>query len=241
MKNFVFWTLLLLTFSGFSQETGYEVFGTLTHPRLTPYSLITLDTLQEATTIVDINGKYRPNWVARYISVEVASNCQGVVNKATSTNDTLTHQQMSILKTAQAGCSIDVEIDYIPENTLKYNPPRKLNFTLRTMPIFEAKYPGGMLGLEEHLEENMSDKLSAEELRQIELAAVKFNINKEGQVADAQISQTSGSDYIDKQLLEAICNLPKWQPAVDAQGQKITQAFEFRMGTVLMRCDYYQY
>ncbi|MCB0650048.1 MAG: TonB family protein [Saprospiraceae bacterium] len=237
-NNFATLILLLLAFSGFSQEMGYDVFGTKTNPYAGPYSILTLDTLKEAKTLSDINAKYRSSWVARYISVEVSSICEEVIKKAVSQNDTLTHEQMGLLKKAEEGCLISVEVDYIPLNNLKYNPPRKMDFTLTTIPIFEAKYPGGYGNLKAYLKENIMDKIPETSPGSVKFAKVKFNITGKGQVSDAQISRTSENDKVDKLILEAIGNMPKWIPAQDSKGMKITQAFEFSMGTDLLRCDY---
>jgi len=239
MKNYLVASfLLLLSFSGFPQEMGYDVFGTLTNPRSGPYSLVTLDTLKTAKTLADIDARYRPSWVARYIAVEVASTCGERVKRAVGTNDLLTHEQMDILKMADLGCRIDVEVDYIPRNTLKDNPPRKMNFSLTVIPIVEAKYPGGYQQLKAYLKEHIIAEITSTTAEPIALAKVRFNVNAQGQVADAQISQTSEDREIDKLILEAICNMPKWQPAENAKGLAIAQEFEFSMGTSLLRCDY---
>jgi TonB family protein len=237
-NNLITWLFLLLTSSGFAQEMGYDVFGTLTNPNASPYGLITLDTLKEAKTLKDINAKYRPSWVASYLAVEVASTCGAVVKKAVSTNDLLTQAQMDILRMADQGCRIDVEVDYIPKNTLKDNPPRKLNFSLRVVPIFEAKYPGGYPQLKAYLKENIIAKVSGTAGAPIELAKVSFRINEDGRVSEAQIVKTSEAVATDKLILEAICNMPKWSPAKNSQGVAIAQEFEFTMGSDLLRCDY---
>ena len=100
--------LLLLATSGFSQEIGFTLFGTHTNPYRGPYFLITLDTLQGAKTLQDINARYRPSQVASYLAVEVSSACRGQISKAVSTNDVLSPAQMDILKRADKGCLIDV-------------------------------------------------------------------------------------------------------------------------------------
>ena len=239
MKNtFASLMLFLLVYPVFSQEMGYEVYGTLTNPYAEPYSLLTLDTLKGARTLSDINTRYRSDWVARYIAVEVASTCKEGVKKAISTNDILTHNQMDILRTADVGCNIDVEVDYIPKNTLKDNPPRKLAFSLRIVPIYEAKYPGGQQALKVYLKENIIEEILTEKGRQLELAKVRFNINEDGHVSDVQIFKTSENDEIDQIMLKAIGNMPNWSPARNSKGESIIQEFEFSIGTALLRCDY---
>lgn len=239
MRNsFATLLLFLLAFSVFSQRIGYEIYGTLTNPYAEPYSLLTLDTLKGARTLSDINTRYRPDWVASYIRVEVASTCGEESKKAISTNDILTTAQMNILKTTDIGCNIDVEVDYIPENTLKDNPPRKMAFSLRMVPIYEAKYPGGQQALKMYLKENVIDEILRGRDRQLELAKIKFTINEEGHVSDVNIFKTSEDDEMDQIMLKAICNMPNWSPAKNREGEKIIQEFELSMGTTLLRCDY---
>ncbi|MEL6973433.1 MAG: hypothetical protein AAFO02_24975, partial [Bacteroidota bacterium] len=142
-KSSLILLFLLFINSVFSQSTVYELHGTQTNPYASLYSLITLDTLQDARTLKDIYAKYRPDWVAKYIEVVVKTNCNGVVKTAASPNDTLTQNQLTLMRQAVAGCNIEVTVDYIPNNELTYNPARTMAFSLRTIPIAEAKFPGG--------------------------------------------------------------------------------------------------
>lgn len=230
--------VLLLPFSGLSQESGYGVFGTLTNPYSGPFSLLTLDTLEKAETLNDIYARYPSSWVANYISVEVSSTCQGITKKAVSTNDILTDEQKDILNRADLGCKINLKVDYVPENSLKDNPARKMNFSLTMIPIFEAKYPGGFQHLKKYLKENIIDQIAETKLAHIKLAKVRFNINEKGQVSNAQVFKTTENDCVNQLILEAIRNMPKWSPAENSKGVKISQEFEFTMGTSMLRCDY---
>lgn len=228
---------LLFAVVGYSQPMGYDIYGTLTNPRSGPYPVITLDTLKEARTLNDIYARYPSSWVSSYISTTLSTTCGKVVKKATGTNAVLTAEQKRILEMADEGCRIDVVVDYIPENNLKDNPPRKMNFTMRVVPIVEAKYPGGIETLKAYLKENVVDKTSSP----AELVKVKFNINAGGLVCDTQVITSSNDDSTDNLILEALCNMPKWSPAENANGSKIIQEFEFSMGTAMLMCNYYEY
>lgn len=230
--------LLLLAYSGFAQASAYDVFGTQTNPRSGSYALITLDTLEGATTLSDIYARYRSSWVAEYIAVEVAAGCRGEIHKGVSKDDRLTDEQLRILQTADPNCPIEVAVDYIPKNNLTYNPPRKMSFSLRMVPIFEAKYPGGLAQLKRYFKEQIMDQIPATVFGQIERSIVQFQVTGEGQVADVQVLRTSGDREIDQLMLEAICNMPQWRPAKNAEGRTISQTFQFDMGTMLLRCDF---
>jgi len=91
-----------------------------------------------------------------------------------------------------------------------------------------------MQQMKAYLQEKAIDKISKTTFEQIKLATVRFNINEEGQVLNAQIFQTSEDDTIDQLMLAAINDMPKWKPAETAEGTKIAQEFDFSMGTLLL-------
>jgi len=72
----------------------------------------------------------------------------------------------------------------------------------------------------------------------IAFAKVKFQVNEEGQVIDAQVFESSNDDHVDQLILDAMCHMPTWSPARNADDKAITQEFEFTLGTDLLRCDY---
>lgn len=239
MKNtFLSLIVFLFTTSACCQEVGFDVFGSITNPTKGPYPVITLDTLLEASRLQDLYARYPSSWIASYRSVEISAICDGKIKKASGSDDRLTKEQLALLHCADADSRVELTIDYIPKNNLQDNPPRKENFLLRAMPIAEAKYPGGMAALKAYLRENILNKIDDPSLSGVHLAAVKFVVNEEGQVTDAHIYKSSQVDVIDTHMLEAICKLPKWKPAEDANGRKISQEFEFRMGASMLYCDY---
>lgn len=226
--------MLLLAVMSFAQSTGFDIYGTSTNPYTGPYGLVTLDTLAEAKTLSDIHARYPASWVARYLSVELSSDCDGSIKKAVGKDDTLTPAQLSILRTAGMGCKIDVAVAYIPENKLKDNPPRDMQFSLLMAPIHEATYPGGVDQLEAYLKENTVDKISETTFKEIELTKARFKVDMQGQITDVRMIETSRDDKIDQLILNAICNMPAWRPAKNSQGVSIIQEFEFVMGTLLL-------
>ena len=227
MKNSVI-TLLLIHFVlfGFSQGIGYDVRGTYMRP-------IVKENLNEAKTVSDINPGYPSSWISHYISVEVLATCNGIVMKAVSANDTLNNEQISILKMADIGTDIIVDVKYNPKNSSKDDLDIKvINFSFSVVPEIEAQYPGGYQLLNQYLKETAIDKISEPFAKQLQLATVRFTVNEEGQIIDAKISKTSEDEKIDKLLLEAICKMPKWKPAENSNGTKVKQEFEFSVGNV---------
>ena len=101
------------------------------------------------------------------------------------------------------------------------------------VPETEAQYLGGYQLLKQYLKENAIDKISETNAKQLQLATVRFTINEEGQIIDAQIFKTSEDEKIDKLLLEAINKMPKWKPAENFNGIKVKQKFEFSVGNIV--------
>lgn len=225
MKNSLITLLLLhLVFFGFAQEIGYEVRGTYARP-------IVKEKLNEAKTLSDINPGYPASWISSYLSVEVLATCNGVLMKALSTNDTLSNEQISILKMADMGTDIVVDVKYSPKKLIKEDLDIKvINFSFSVIPEIEAQYPGGYEVLKQYLKENAIDQVDEAFTNQLRLAIVRFTINEEGQATNVQISKSFEDEKIDKLLLDTINKMPKWIPAEDSNGVKVKQEFEFSVG-----------
>jgi len=226
--------LVILAFSGFAQYEGFDIFGSQSSPYSDAHMVVTLDTLQEAKTLEDINKWFKASWVEDYIFVEVSSNCGDVVKKAVGKNDTLTIEQKELIKMANADCTVYVKVDYIPINNLSDNLPKKMNFSLKVNPIYEANYVDGNEKLKAFLKEKTVDKISKTTLEQIKIATAKFNINEAGEVVDAYIFKSSEDDSIDQLMLDGINSMPQWNPAKNLEGKNIAQEFEFSLGTQIL-------
>lgn len=234
MKNtwitLVFAALIFPTLS-FTQTAGtsslsYEV------SRVYPYLSATREQLQEATTLADLNHRYKPSWVKEYISVELSASCQGQLRKVVSKNDLLTPAQKAILKTADAGTDISVKVIYLPQNTLAHNDAKELDFSFTVNPESDAHYNGGQEQLMQYLKENAIDKIPAGSFQGYDLAAVKFTITEEGEIKDAHIVERSKDANIDALLLATISKMPCWEPAVYADGTKVKQEFALTVGNM---------
>ncbi|MDW3650301.1 MAG: energy transducer TonB [Bacteroidia bacterium] len=209
-----------------SQNLGYEVQSTYK-------KAVKEEQLHGARTMLDINPGYPQNWIKEtdYISSELVLNDQGKVIKALGNNDILNSEQQSVLKMAEIGSNIDVAIKYYSENVVtKERVVNTMSFRLSLIPEIEASYPGGYDELKAYLKKQVIDVIGEEKGKKIDLAKVKFAINTHGKACDARISESSGSQEIDRLLLESVARMPAWKPAQDVNGKKIKQEFEFIMG-----------
>lgn len=223
--------VLFFSTLGFSQEAGsstlsYEV------NKVNPYLSVAREELRAATTLVDLNHRYKPSWVKEYVSVELSATCRGQLRKVVSKNDLLTPAQKAVLNTADAGTEISVKVLYLPQNTLAHNDVKELEFTFTVNPESDARFVGGQQQLMQYLKENAIDKIPAGSFKGYDLAAVKFTITEEGEITNAHIFESSKHKDIDALLLAVISKMPCWEPATYVDGTKVKQEFALTVGNM---------
>lgn len=225
MKNIIIALLLPLLFVPcFSQDIRYEVHGSYSRS-------ITKEKLHQATSMSDVIQEYPAEWITNYVSVEILAICNGKAVKANSANDILTAEQQNILRTADMGTDVVINVNYKTKNSVTDNLENsKMHCALTVVPEVKAEYLGGYQQLTHFLQENGISKISETDSKDIQPAVVKFTVDEQGEIANAQISKTSGNKNIDNVLLKAVNSMPKWKPAQNAKGVKVKQDFVFSVG-----------
>jgi len=223
--------ILALGFSSFNYaqdslpfELSYEV------DRIYPSLAMTKPQLKEVQTVMDLNPHYKPEWIKEYISMEISAVHQGVTKKEVGKNQLLTQAQKDLINKADIKSEISVLVKYMPNNNLKHNDLKEINFDLFVDAKNDAIYLGGKEKMKQYLKETAIDKISKEVYRQYHLTAVKFSVNEKGQVVDVSVEESSSDKTADKALSEAICNMPNWKPAEYANGTKVKQDFVLMVG-----------
>jgi len=196
-----------------------------------PLSL-TKENLTKAESLIDLNKNYKSEWIREYISVEISASQKGSIEKALGENDKLNQEQKDLINMADLGINIDVNVKYIPENTLSHNEIMEMDFRFTIDPEIEAEYCGGQEQLNEYLKEKAIDKIPDTTFQGYALAAVKFIIDEEGKIKDEEIFWTSEDEKVDELLLTTIRNMPNWKPAEYFDGTKIKQEFVLTVGNM---------
>ena len=232
MKNLLL-TLVLFAFAfspaGTAQdqtdfELSYEV------KRVYPASSISKEKLKEAATLEDLYRFYRPAWVKEYKSVELTVLNNGKPQSVFTKNDSLTQQQKELINTADYASDISVKVNYIPDNNLKDNKERVFDFTFKVDVEKAAAYTGGTDKLQLYLKENIIDKVPVEQFKQHQLSALLFTIDKEGNIVDPKIFQSTSNETTDALLLDTVRKMPCWQPGTFPDGKKVKQEFVLLIG-----------
>lgn len=212
--------------SDFPIEVEYEV--NKVYP---PLSIEKAD-LQEVQTLLDLNKHYKASWIREYISVEVVTIQDGKLRKAVGKNELFNSQQKELMTRADVHEDIVVNVQYIPENTLKHNDPKDLSFAVSINPEKEASFPGGQAELIRYLKSQAIDKIPEGTFKGYALTAIQFTVDEEGRIIDAQTFWPSDNEKVDKLLLETICNMPNWEPAQYANGRKVRQDLALTVGNM---------
>ena len=231
MKTSILISLLLLVgLSGFSQNLNYEVHGKYTRP-------IHKEKLSNAVTLGDVMPYYPAAWIDSYNSVEVSTVSNGTPMSAPGDNEILNEFQKDILRTADLGSDVVINIIYKTENSATRElMSRIIHYDVTVVPEFEAEYLTGTQEMTEYLKKNAIDKIPETISKQLTSAIVSFTVNEDGKIADAMVSRSSGDAATDKLLLKAINKMPKWKPAETADGTKVKQAFEFSVNNNTNGC-----
>lgn len=201
-----------------------------------PFIHIQQNELDTAKTLSAIHPRYKASWIKEYISVEISAPMNGKRILIKSKNDTITKEQNRLLREADTNSEIEITVHYIPENTLSTNEPKEINFTFRVDPDQEATFRGGQQALLSYLEKEVIRHIPPSSFTGYDLTAVKFTINKTGEVVNAHLFgleyRQERDEHIDSMLLQTIQDMPCWKPAIYNDNTKVDQEFVLTVGNM---------
>lgn len=184
-----------------------------------------------AKLIRDIISGYPANWISSYVSVEMIGTCAGKTIKAVGLNEKLTAEQKQILNTIDLASDIVINVKYMyndfGRNKLENS---EMHVEMTVVPELEAEFIGGQQQLIKYLKENSIRQLPAKKPNDFKGAIIKFTINEGGEVINIKPTQKWGDAKTDQLLIDVIHHMPKWKPAVNANGVKVKQDFVFSVG-----------
>lgn len=198
--------------------------------RVQKYVSISPVELENANTLSDLYHHYKSEWVKEYKYVKMIATVNDRDEVVTTDNDQVTQEQKELLNSIDMGSEVRVIVSYLPDNNLNNNEVREMDFAFRIDPINEAKYTNGKEKLDLYIKENILSKVTVKDVPQYQVAAVKFTVNEEGHIVDANIESASKTPEADELLLKTICDMPSWKSAQYADGTKTKQEFVLTVG-----------
>lgn len=217
------------------QELWYEVRGKYVLPTTKEY-------LKKAKLISDMIPHYPSKWIGSYKSVEIVALSNGKTVKASSPNDVLSKEQLTLLQEVDLSTDINVYVKYTTVNAITNETENEQFHVLMTViPSKQANYKEGYDEMIAYLRSSSSDEVLAylknknnkaldSETDRMYRPTVFFMVNEDGNIQDVRVTKTSGSDYVDQSIMNMIREMPKWNPAYNADGSSVKQNFEFSVG-----------
>ena len=179
--------------------------------------------LNTAVNIEDLNRYFKADWVREYQEVVISAVKNGQSASISSPSNTITKAQKELMRSADNGSDIRVDINYIPENTLKNNEAKDDHFSFSINVDKPASFPGGSEQLEKYLNEHVLSRITKDDIPIHNLAAVKFTVDKKGNIHNVEVAASSNNEEIDAHLITVVKEMPNWIPAEYADGTKISQ------------------
>jgi TonB family protein len=208
----------------FSQNMSYEVRGTYKHP-------VTMQQLETAQSLTDINPGYPSSWITDYVLTEIQATSNGETRKIKSINDTLNESQKEILRSADLGTDVVIDVEYKRKNAATGEAQSShFHYTATVIPEVEAQFPGGHNQMMEYVKENAIEKIVVNTEKPLEQVVINFVVNEDGKIVNTRLSSSSGDQQTDRMLIRAISKMPKWKPAELSNGMKVSQDYTFSVG-----------
>ena len=221
--------ILIMSACAYSQ--GQTDYG-LTVEMNTSVSSITVDALEfdNIKTFTEIDRHFKSEWVHEFLSVEVLIIKSGNPHILKAKDDNITDDLRQAIVNADSGSAIKVSYEYISENTIDNNNVHRDGFSFTMLPDNDASFPGGVLNMNEYLDEAGVNTIQKKDIDIYNLAAVKFTVTESGHIENAHIANKSNNKEVDKLLLNAICNMPSWTPASYNDGVTVAQEYVLSAG-----------
>jgi hypothetical protein len=171
---FGFVGILALSLNSFSQDLYYDIHGKYDIPVLREKLFI-------ANSLADIAKGYPSSWITGYVSTELISTSLGKSQTAKGENDTLNEEQKNLLKAADLGTDVEINVSYLFKNPVnKEVGVKKMHYKVTVVPEKEAEYPGGRPKLDTYLFGSGIQNLPKTCFENQKQAKVTFTIDENG-------------------------------------------------------------
>jgi hypothetical protein len=170
--------------------------------------------------------------VIDYESVQITATCYGKTITAQGNGDALNFEQKNVLNMADNGSDLNIRIRF------KFKAGKdgvsvlskdvvEGNLIVTVVPEKEAEFPVSYLLVADHFKKALKEKMPKSSPKN---ASIIFTVDENGVAGNARMGRSSGNAKIDKILLEATTNMPKWKPAKNSKGIAVKQEFHVMLG-----------
>tara|TARA_R110002050_G_scaffold149463_1_gene276067 strand:- start:114734 stop:115555 length:822 start_codon:yes stop_codon:yes gene_type:complete len=192
---------------------------------------VTEESLQNATSISEVIPNYPSKWIEHYTSVEIASTLNNQTVKVSGPDEKLTSAQKELFNSATVSTNLDITVHFTTENNItKKMDPQQMNVLLSVVPAVNASYYGGYKIMIEYLKSETQSVVSNLEITRGKPLEILFFVAPTGDLDQVSLENSSGNTEVDAALIEVISQMPKWKPALTANGTPVKQQYLFILG-----------
>lgn len=197
------------------------------------------DKVKNATSISDLNRHFKSEWVKEYYQVSFQCPVNGTMKTINTSSDKLNQELKDMILACDASKRLEINIEYLPNNELRHNDPKKLHYSILIRPDIEASFSTTSDNFNDFIIEHAIHKIDRNYFTDYRAAIISFTIDTAGDVINPIVFESSKNTAIDSILLNAICNMPKWTPASYNDGTKVSQNFALTIGS-MDNCNNYR-
>jgi len=213
--------------------SGEQEFELLYHVDHRFRATITREDLHQAKTIIDILPKEGTQSKVSYQNVEVSVLDLAGEKTEMSENEILNAAQLELLQAIDYSVDLRITASCKRKNAVTGKLARDtVAYHMTVVPKRTAMYNKGKWGLVQYLKENSREEAAMIQKDKVQPGKVGFTVSKEGTIEGVRLISTCGYPTVDESLLELVNNMPNdWEPATNAQGEKVAQELVFFFGS----------
>jgi hypothetical protein len=166
------------------------------------------------------------------LSVIVIENDKETDVKETENSGVFSPAQLALLQSSDYSSNLLIKANYT-EKSFHTGALEESTWTpyITVVPEKQAAYAWGKEALIYYFEKHTREATANLTTDQIKSGQLYFTVSKDGTVSNAEIISTSGFPKVDEKVKELIFNLPgSWQPAENANGDKLNQTLVISFG-----------
>ena len=220
MKNNPIYLLLITVLCSatlIAQDQAPATPEAVIHPVYSPFSFSESAVLA-ARSVADLHRQYPADWIAQYVEVTLHTQRAGKRYRTRAEGPMLTVAQRQALADADPAAPILVSIEYLPNNQLRENPVRCLEYTVTVTPDTPPHFGTTTDAEASYLTARILEDWAPSVFAPHQLAAVRFTVDDRGAVQDPVLLQSTKDPAADAAFLAAIGDMPAWTPATYRDG-----------------------
>lgn len=198
------------------------------------FAAIKKEDLDKAKTFNDFIDAEEAERIASYktMTVTILNGDNMIDIIETSSNETLTPEQLTLLHDAPYSTNLIIKADFMERYPgTDYLGTNYASPYLTIVPEKQATYVDGKEALKEYLKVESEIARKDVDPEKLQAAKLFFTVTKHGTIESVKLDRSSGYPIVDKTMIELITKTQtSWKPAENSKGEKVDQELVVSFG-----------